>query len=481
MDYQAFLQSKQRKLHGYGFEPTEVNRYLFDWQRDVVKWAVRRGRAALFEDCGLGKTLQQLAWAEQVIEHLGGPVIIHCPLGVRHQTKREAERFEICVNVVVADTDGDVDDDGINLVNYEKLEHFRPERFTGVVLDESSILKAYTGATKRRLIDAYRNTPCRLACTATPAPNDHMELGNHSEFLGVMPSNEMLARWFVNDTMKAGGYRLRGHAVSDFWAWVASWAICISKPSDLGFNDDGFILPALHVSDHIVHAPPKQIDGMLFDAEPLTATTVHQEKRRSAGLRAAKVAEIVAEEPGEAWLIWCDTNYESDELVAAIPDAIEIRGSHSERIKEERLRGFSDGDIRILVTKPDIAGFGMNWQHCARVAFIGLGYSFERYYQAVRRVWRFGQHRDVHVYIVAGDGEHALAATVRRKEREHEQMRHGMSAAMRQATLAELGIERQLDDYDPQTSGDIPRWLLHATTQQSRKTTHCTEATAAKC
>lgn len=477
--YRNFLRAKQRKLVPLGFDPpNDINAALFPWQADIVRWAIKRGRAALFEDCGLGKTLQQLEWARCVFDHTGSPVVIHCPLGVRHQTLREAKRFNIAAPIAIINGDSEVID-GINLINYEKMAHLNPSKFAGVVLDESSILKSYTGKTKQSLIDSYLATPYRLACTATPAPNDHMELGNHAEFLGVMPSNEMLSRWFVNDTMKAGGYRLRGHAVKDFWEWVASWAVCIAKPSDLGYDDTGFLMPDLTTTDHIVHVEMQAKAGFLFHVEALSATSVHQEKRRTTEARARKVAEIVNQKPTEAWVVWCDTNYEADELVRVLPSAVEVRGSDSETAKDAALLGFSEGLHRVIITKPEIAGFGMNWQHCANVVFIGLGYSFERYYQAVRRVWRFGQTRPVSVHIVASDSEHALAATVREKESGHASMRENMSEAMRTASMREIRSELVREEYHPTKRAKVPAWVSPAQTARLATDTLYTAETVA--
>ena len=457
-DYQEFIASKRRKLQPMGFAASRLNPNLFDWQATIVDWAVRRGRAALFEECGLGKTLQQLAWAEQVVRHTGKPVILHCPVGVRHQTKRESEKFGIECDVTIANEQADIIT-GINLVNYEKLHHFDASVFAGVVLDESSILKNYTGKTKRLLIESYARTPYRLACTATPAPNDHMELGNHADFLGIMPSNEMLSRWFINDTMKAGGYRLKKHGQDDFWKWVASWAVCIGKPSDIGGRDDGFDLPPLTVNRHTVSVDAMHpIDGLLFNIAGLSATTIHEEKRLTCEARCSKVAEI-ASSIDDAVVIWCDTNYEADELLRHLDSCIEVRGSHNESQKEERLLAFSSGESKRVVTKPSIAGFGMNWQHCNRQIFAGLSYSFESYYQAVRRCWRFGQQRPVTIDIILADSESAIESAIANKEADHRLMQTGMAEAMRSATLAELGHDIARDKYEATVPFELPSFL----------------------
>lgn len=457
--YQQFLQSKVRKLQPMGFEPKNLNPFLKPWQAEVTAWTVRRGRAAEFEDCGLGKTFQQLEFAAQVYRHTNKNVIIHCPVGVRQQTLREATKFSVNAPVAIANKQSEVKC-GISLVNYEKLHLFDPSSFVGVVLDESSILKNYTGKTKRKLLDAYSKTPYRLACTATPAPNDHMELGNQADFLGVMPSNEMLSRWFINDTMKAGGYRLKKHAVQDFWRWVASWAICIERPSDIGHCDDGYELPPLNTIEHVVElsreeAPP----GYFWDLGNVSATNIHGRKRKSISDRAAKAAEIVATKPTVPWLIWCQANYEADELRRAIPEAVDVRGSDHESVKEQRLLAFSEGQIRVLLTKPSVAGLGMNWQHCADVVFAGLDYSYESYYQAIRRVWRFGQKNPVDVHLLSTPTEEAIRKSVDGKQARHAAMKSGMAEAMREFMAGELHGELQRTEYLASQEMEIPEWL----------------------
>lgn len=454
--YADFIASKRRTIQPMGFDAISTNTNLFEWQAKIVEWSIRRGRAALFEECGLGKTIQQLVWAENVVKHTDGPVILHCPVGVRHQTLKESEKFDIDCDVkVVDDARGVIK--GVNLVNYEKLHKFDPSVFTGVVLDESSVLKNYVGKTKRMLIDSYRHTPYRLACTATPAPNDHKELGNHAEFLGIMPSNEMLSRWFINDTMKAGGYRLKGHAADDFWEWVASWAVCVGMPSDIDGDDTGFVLPPMTIERHIVHVDPGQpTQGLLFNVSGISATTIHEEKRLTCNARCDKVASLITD---DCVLIWCDTNYEADALLDRIDDAIEIRGSDSEKVKEEKLRLFLDGTARRLITKPSVAGFGMNFQHCHHEIFAGLSYSFEQYYQAVRRCWRFGQMSNVKIDIVLADSESAIESTIAKKESDHALMKSGMADAMKAAMLRELGLELERETYCPTTAMRLPDFM----------------------
>jgi hypothetical protein len=402
-DYSEFLERKRVAVVPVGFEPSRpINQRLFNWQQLIVRWAIKLGRAAIFSGCGTGKTGMQLEWASHVADYTSRPVLILAPLAVAHQTALEGGKFGI--PVTVCRTRGDVRT-GVNVTNYDMMHNFDPGAFSGVVLDESSILKNFSGTTKKRLMQAFEGTQYKLCCTATPAPNDYLELGNHAQFLDVMDSNEMISRWFINDTMQAGSYRLKKHAEQDFWRWVASWSVCLEKPSDIGYEDGGFQLPELRMHQHIVAVDHSRAarEGKLFRDAALSATTMHEEMRLTAVDRARKVAEIVLAEPNEAWTIWCNTNYEADALNEEIQGAVEIRGSDSVAVKERGLDGFSDGRIRVLVSKPSIAGFGMNWQHCARVAFVGLTYSYEQFYQALRRSWRFGQTRPVDVHVVIAE------------------------------------------------------------------------------
>src|SRR5579872_7626 len=390
--YQEFLASKVAAARPNGFDVAEadISPTLFPFQRAVVRWALRMGRCAIFADCGLGKTFMQLEWAGRVVGQSCRPVLILTPLAVTPQTVAEGGKLDVMVRPV--ERQEDVSGAGIFVTNYHKLHRFDPTWFSGVVLDESSILKNYMGKTKRALVDAFRETPYKLCCTATPAPNDHMELGNHSEFLGVMDSNEMLMRWFINDTMSNGKYRLKGHASKDFWEWVASWAVSIRRPSDLGFSDDGFVLPELQIIYRYVKTDITQDvpEGQLFRLPTMSATSLHKEMRITSADRAQSVADLV-NNSDETWVIWCNTNYEADELTKRIPDAVEVRGSESIAVKERKLTDFTQGKTRVLITKAGIAGYGLNWQHCHNVAFVGLSYSFEDVYQAIRRSYRFGQ------------------------------------------------------------------------------------------
>jgi hypothetical protein len=325
-----------------------------------------------------------------------------------------------------------------------------------VVLDESSILKAYTGATKRALCQRFENTPYRLACTATPAPNDRMELGNHSEFLGVMPSDDMLARWFINDGGKAGTYRLRKHGERDFWRWMASWSVCISSPADLGFSDEGFKLPELVTYEHVIDC--KAESGYLFAVpRQVSATNVHREKRAYLNERAEVVAGLTNNDT-DCWAVWCDTDYEADALVRRIPDAVEVRGSHSEKIKEDRLRAFSDGQVRVMITKPEIGGFGLNWQHCHKTTWFA-GYSYERFYQSIHRLLRYGQMHDVDCHVVRTVNEGSIVESIERKRRQHAEMQREMASLMSEGMREELGFGNQPKRYVAERTGSVPAWL----------------------
>lgn len=430
IQYDQFIAGKHAAAPAGGFDvaDTDLPAKLFAWQRRVVRWALRKGRAALFLDTGLGKSFCQLAWADAVAAFTGKPVLGLCPLAVGPQTVGEAVKFG--VPGVELWHEGSAA--RVQVVNYHKLHLIDTTKYGGVFLDESSILKSFMGKVKRQLCEAFTGTRFRLACTATPAPNDHMELGNHSAFLGVMDADEMLTRWFINDQSQSGVYRLKGHAESDFWRWVASWACCVSKPSDIGGDDAGYDLPPLTIREHFVETELVAAGGHLFDAAKISATTLHREKRKSAAARAGKVNEIVRAEPGESWLVWCDTDYEAAELMKALPaGTVEVAGSMADAAKEAGLAGFSAGTVKALVTKPTVAGFGMNWQHCSRMAFVGLSFSWEQLYQALRRCWRFGQTREVVAHVVCGEGEATILTDIRRKQAANDHMRRAMVDAVR--------------------------------------------------
>ena len=372
--YEQIINSKRVKQKPAGFEPLPFTAPLFEWQKVIVSWAIKQGRAALFAECGLGKTPMQLEWADQVCRHTGGSVLILAPLAVSPQTVAEGAKFGIKVNH--ARSQDDVKP-GVNITNYERLDLFKPEHFAGVVLDESSILKSFNGTTRIALTNAFSNTAYRLCCTATPSPNDYSEFGQHAEFLGICLPMQMLATYFINDTFNTGDWRLKGHAEGAFWEWVGTWAACISKPSDIGFSDEGYQLPPMNLqfeiveTDHTVGAKDE-----LFRHATMSATTMHEEMRITCEGRVKKCAELVNGNT-EKWVVWCNTNYEADALKLAIPDAIEVRGGDTPEKKENMLNSFTSGEARVIITKASIAGYGLNWQHCHNQCFVGLSYSFE--------------------------------------------------------------------------------------------------------
>jgi len=428
MDYDQFITEKTRRFTSHGFEPLSITAPLFDWQAHVIKWAVRNGRAALFEDCGLGKTAQQLEWASQVCRHTGGSVIILTPLSVARQTANEAAKFGIAATV--AESQDDVTSPGIWITNYEKLEKFDAAQFVGVVLDESSILKNFTGKMRQLLTATFSETPYRLCCTATPSPNDYTEFGQHADFLGVCSPAQMLATFFINDTFSTGDWRLKKHAEKEFWAWLASWAACISKPSDIGFDDTGYDLPPLNLQTITVEVDHSKgaAEGELFRHATLSATTMHSDMRLTVNDRVERLADLV-NSSDESWLVWCNTNEESEMLARYIVGSTEIQGSHTAKRKEQAADDFVSGKIRVLISKSGIFGYGMNFQNCCHVAFVGLSYSFEDFYQALRRSYRFGQTREVHAYIIQASTEGAILKTIQRKIEQHTAMQERMKIA----------------------------------------------------
>lgn len=442
-DYNAFLTSKRITAAPVGFEAAQINPMLFDYQRDVVRWALKRGRAAIFSRYGTGKTPMQLEWARHVSEHTGRPVLILAPLGVARQTVREGVKFG--VDVTLCRGQADVQS-GVNITNYEMLHHFEPQACGGVVLDESSILKAYDGRTRTQIIEAFDRTPYRLACTATPAPNDHMELGNHAEFLGIMSRTEMLAMFFVHDGGDTSVWRLKGHAEREFWAWVCSWAVMLRKPSDLGYSDEGFDLPPLTFHSHIVESNAIP-EGYLFAMEAQTLIERRQARRASLPARVDAAAALVNAN-SEPWVVWCNLNAESQALTKAIPGAVEVTGADSAEHKEQAALDFVEGRTRVIVTKPSIFGFGMNWQHCAHAAYVGLSDSFEELDQSIHRIHRYGQSRPCAVHIITSELEGAVVRNIQRKREDHEKMTDQMLAQMKDLnTQAVHGAEREVAAY----------------------------------
>lgn len=416
MIYSEFLNGKEKRQAFFGFDCTGINSMLFGFQKDVVTWAVKKGRAAIFQDCGMGKTIQQIEWARIVLEKIGGQALILAPLAVSGQTIREGKK--IGVPITLCKTGDDVKS-GINITNYEKLQHFSPDQFNAIVLDESSILKNFSGKMRQEIQDFGSGIYYRLACTATPAPNDIMEIGTHAEFLGYMRRTEMLSEYFVHDSGDTQKWRIKGHAEEKFWAWMASWCIAMRKPSDLGYDNHDFDLPKLIMNQQVVESATNC--GYLFPVEAQTLQERRVARRGSLGARVEAAAEIANNHDGPV-LVWCDLNDESASLSKAIPDAVEICGSDSPEVKEDGLTGFSTGKYRVLVSKPSIAGFGMNWQHCNRMIFVGLSDSYEQLYQAIRRCWRFGQKKDVTVTIITSEAESTVVKNIERKERQAEEM-----------------------------------------------------------
>lgn len=448
--YDDFINSKSKTFENMGIDVdrNSLNSNMFEFQKDIVRWALKKGRAAIFAECGLGKTLMQLSWADEIRKHTGGKILILAPLAVAPQTKEEGEKFGIPVNI--CESQDDVID-GINITNYEKIDKFTGNSFQAVVLDESSILKSFTSSTRNKLIDNFSKVPFRLACTATPAPNDHMELGNHSEFLGVMTRAEMLSMYFVHDGGNTAKWRLKGHAEDVFWNWMASWAVFIDNPKNLDYEVNGYDLPKLNINEIIV-------DGDEVTSETLTLTQRRQARKESLELRCKAAADLV-NSSDEQWLVWCDLNDESAMLKNLIDNAVEIKGSDKATHKTGSMLNFSDNLIKCLVTKPSIAGFGMNWQQCHNMIFVGLSDSYEKYYQAVRRCYRFGQNNEVNVYIIISAKEGAVKANIERKQEDAKKMQDAMIKLTKEVTKKELQVTaRIMTEYVPKVKMLLPDW-----------------------
>ena len=455
--YEDLVARKLRFQSGKGLDVAPRDYGLFPHQRDLVEWALRRGRAAIFADTGLGKSRIQVAWADTIARETGGDVLILAPLAVAEQTVEEGE--SIGVKVTHA-RDGKDIQPGINSTNYARLHRFDCSRFTGVVLDESSIIKHHTSKTLQQLLEAFERTPFKLCASATPAPNDWTELGTHAQFLGYRTQSEMLAEFFVHDGGDTGNWRLKGHAKGLFWKWVASWGALLRSPADLGHDAAAYALPPLDVTQHTVEAGSAPMEGMLFALEASSLMERRDARRASLDARVKSCAELVNAQPDEPWLIWCDLNAEADSLREAIPDAVEVRGNDDDDVKEQRLMDFAHGKIRVLISKPRIAGWGMNFQICARIAFVGVTDSFEAYYQAVRRCWRFGQKRPVHVHIFASEQEGSVVANLARKEADAKAMAESLSAETLEAVRESvLGFSRETNDYAPSVPMAIPSFL----------------------
>lgn len=451
--YSRFLSGKAQVGGDHGFAPVWVPDILFDFQRALVEWAVRRGRAAIFADCGLGKSGMQLVWAENVVRHTNRPVLVLTPLAVGGQTVREAEKFGVDA---VRSGDGKIPAGArVVVTNYERLTKFSPDDFAGVVCDESSSIKDFGGVRKAEVTDFMRTLPYRLLCTATAAPNDHDELGTSSEALGELGYQDMIGKFFTKERREdARGwgrtkYMMKPHAVTGFWRWVCSWARACRRPSDLGFDDGRFVLPELVTREHEVTAS-RVAAGRLFDCPGVTLEEQREEQRRTIGDRCGKVAELVGR-TGQPAVCWCHLNDEGDELTRLIPGAVQVSGADDDDRKEEKLTAFAAGQIRVLVTKPKIAGFGLNWQHCAHQTYFP-SHSFEQWYQGVRRCWRFGQTRPVVVDVVTTEGGAGVLANLRRKADQADDMFAELVRLMNDSVRigrATYGTNKQ----------EIPTWL----------------------
>jgi len=457
--YSAFVAKKLETVSPSGLDsPFTLPESLFPMQQDLVSWALRRGRAAIFADTGLGKSRMQVAWADEVARRTGGDVMILAPLAVAAQTVGEGA--SIGVSITHCREPEDVRP-GINIVNYDRIHKFDCSRFVGVVLDESSVIKHHTAKTFDQLVQAFGRTPYRLCATATPAPNDWTELGTHAEFLGVCTRAEMLAEFFVHDGGETQTWRLKGHARHLFWQWVSQWGACVRKPSDLGYEDSAYRLPPLIETEHMVEADDSNLieDGMLFALEASSLMERRAARKESLEGRVKACADLVNSDD-QPWIIWGEYNAETEALCKLIPGAVEIAGPHTAEQKEQRLADFAAGKIRVLVSKPSICGWGLNWQHCARMAFVGVSDSFESYYQAVRRCYRFGQQREVHVHLFSSQLEGAVLTNLRRKQQDAIAMGESLAAETAAAVRAEItGTHRHTNDYNASRQVKAPSWL----------------------
>ena len=427
MTYEQFLETKHKShvFSGFDIEESKLNTAMFPFQKFIVKRALKAGKYAIFADCGLGKTLMQLEWANQVTQRTNKPVLILAPLAVAGQTIMEGYKFHIEVQKLHSDVFGQ----GIFITNYDQLENVDCSQFSGIVLDESSILKNFEGATKKLIIDEFKNTPYKLACTATPSPNDPMELGNHSEFLDVMSRNEMLAMYFVHDGGETAKWRLKGHAVKLFYQFIGTWAIMLNKPQDIGFTMDGYNLPSLNLIDRQIITKNRD-NGKLFNDAIISATNFNQELRLTRTERLEEVCRIVKSRPDENFIIWIKQNEEGDLLKKMLPDAKEVRGSDTNEYKEKTLLGFGTNEFRILITKTKIASFGLNYQNCRNQIFASLDFSFEGLYQAIRRSYRFGQNNEVNIYLITTDTMSNVNQAINQKQKQFEIMQDEMSKAI---------------------------------------------------
>jgi hypothetical protein len=449
MEYSEFLRDKQVLIRNKGFEPGALPDKLFPFQKDLTRWAVRKGKAALWAGTGLGKTFMQLSWADQVVKHTGKPVLILAPLAVSKQTQHEGKKINVDVST---------DKNGILWINnYEQLHNINPSDFVGICLDESGILKNFAGAFKNQIIESFYATPYKLCCSATPSPNDFTEIGNHAEFLNICTRSEMLSTYFVHDSGETQKWRLKGHAEKEFFTWLSKWAVMISKPSDLGYENGGFDLPPLRMHEHIVKS--KRTDGYLFHELARTLNERRQARKESL-IERCRLAADLSKGSNEPWLYWCDLNYESDTLKNSVENIVEITGSQTNEMKEDRLFGFASGKYQKIVTKPKIAQFGLNFQHCHNMVFVGLSDSFEAMYQAIRRCWRFGQTDPVDVHIIISEKEGNVLQNVKTKEAKAEKMLEQMVKCMSDLTKIEIqNVSKETIKYEPIIKMERPSWM----------------------
>jgi hypothetical protein len=463
-NYSDFLQAKKIVSRPAGFDvsPDALNPAMRDDQNVVTRWSLKRGKSAIWADCGLGKSFDEAEYARLVAEETRKPVLILAPSAVARQMIGECAKFGIEAHLATSAHDVRP---GINVSNYEKLHKFDASVFGGVVLDESSILKAYDGKTRNQILEAFAQTPYRLACTATPSPNDFMEIGNHAQFLGVMSYSEMLATFFTHDGGDTSKWRLKGHAVNEFWQWVCSWAVMLRKPSDLGFSDAGFELPPMHRHQHTVTVEHQEeaSEGAQLYLLPVEAKTLGERRNaRKVSItdRVALAADLCQQESDQQWVMWCGLNDESKAIARAIPGAVEVTGADSEEHKEQAAVDFVRGNIRVIVTKPSIWGYGLNLQNCSRSAVVGMGDSFEDLYQLERRFWRFGQRNAVHMHYIVSELEGAVVRNIERKQAQYEQMVNGMLQHMKHLNAENVrGLERETLAYQPSQAMRLPQWV----------------------
>lgn len=458
MTYDEFLKTKGMRAEACGFDidRDSITPMAFDYQKDIITWACRKGKCAILTGCGTGKTLMLLEWAKAVHEHTNKPVLIVSPLSVVQQTEREARKFGIC-NVTICRKADDVRH-GVNITNYEMIEHFDASVFSGVVLDESSILKSFDGKYKTLLTDMFCNTPYRLLCTATIAPNDYTEIGTSCEFLGIMSRAEMLATYFIHDGGDTSKWRLKKAGVNKFWEWFATWAIYFNSPKDLGYDGEGYDLPPLNIKLEITESEIKEGEMLVMLASTLEERRIA--RKDSAEDRTNRAAAL-ANGDNSQWLLWCDYNDESTMLKRKARDCVEVKGSDEPEFKAQSSLDFSDGLIHALVSKPSIFGFGSNFQSCHNMVFCGLSDSYERFYQAVRRCWRFGQKDPVNVYIILSEREMNVLTNIQRKQKQMDDMQKKMTMLMKEVTLSEIKHTTRITTaYKPDKRMEVPSWAM---------------------